>query len=124
MKTKSSQKVHIDGSEIYSLGNDKAEQKESESFLKVAEEYVKSEFLKNKPEVKTTYFVEFYGNTTKTGKIKDFSDWVMRKYTQDELDFANQLIKDNIRIDNKYAQEEKEMLEKSAPDFDKSAPEE
>ena len=122
LKTKSSQKVHTDGYEIYSLGNNKEEQVEIEKSRKAAEEYGKEEFLKNKPEIKATYFVEFYGNTTKTGKIKDVFDWSMRKYTKDELDFVNGLIKENIRIDNKYAQEEKDNLLRE-PEIAENAPE-
>lgn len=123
LKTKSSSKISVSGSEIYSLGNDKSEQAEIEKSLKAAEEYGKEEFLKNKPEIKSTYFVEFYGNTTKAGRIKDIFDWIMRKYTQEELNFVGTLLKESARAEANYAIEEKELLE-NAPKIEENAPEE
>lgn len=113
VKTKSSKKIHVSSPEIYSFGNDESEQKEVEAFIKQVGEFTKAEFIKHNPKVKSCYLVSFCGNVLKGGKVKDITEWNMDEYSNEELVFANKLVKDAIRQEKALELEAKEDDSKS-----------
>jgi len=107
-KFSSKDKVVLSDTEIYSLSEDPSDQEEIESLKSIADNFAKQEFLNNAPAAKVTYFIEFNCDILKGGKVKKVTDWVMKKYTQEEMGFVDALLLADKKIMGKYERQELE----------------